>query len=210
MTELNPVVYELAPSVAYTIYRRYKNWCEKDDIHQECVAWAMTRSNYINEQMAEPDLEKRKHNEQRIAWQMRRVAERYARKEKAFKSGYQVQDEAYYESATIAQLLHFVIASVVDGTVLEQAQVMITDGQPKGKSSPAEGGNLLAILIDIKKAYLKLDKDDQALLMLRYFDNFTLAQIAQVLECATSTADRKCNTSMRRLIDQLGGQSPFR
>ncbi len=58
----------------------------------------------------------------------------------------------YYESATLGQLLPFVIASVIDGTVLEQAQEMIRDGQPKGSSSPAEGGNLLANLINIKTA----------------------------------------------------------
>ena len=96
MTELHPVVYDLAPSVAGTIYRRYKNYVERDDIKQECLAWAITRNSYITEQMSEPNDERRKHNEQRIAWQMRRVAERYARKEKAAKSGYQSNDEAYY------------------------------------------------------------------------------------------------------------------
>ena len=141
---------------------------------------------------------------------MRRVAERYARKEKANKSGYQISDEAYYESATVGQLLPFVIASVLDGTVLEQAQQMIQDGQPKGKSSPAEGGNLLAILIDIKKAYLAIDAEDQALLKMRHFESFTLQQIAGLLECAVSTADRRCAHALRRLIDQLGGASPFR
>lgn len=210
MTEIYPVVYELANSVAGTIYRRYNNWAERDDIKQEILAWALTRSQYLIEQLAEPDSDKRKHNEQRIAWQMRRVAERYARKEKANKSGYQISDEAYYESATVGQLLPFVIASVLDGTVLEQAQQMIQDGQPKGKSSPAEGGNLLAILIDIKKAYLAIDAEDQALLKMRHFESFTLQQIAGLLECAVSTADRRCAHALRRLIDQLGGASPFR
>ncbi len=93
---------------------------------------------------------------------MKRAGERYARKEKAAKSGYQTNDEVYYQSATLGQLLPFVIASVIDGTVLEQAQEMIRDGQPKGSSSPAEGGNLLANLIDIKKGFLKLDQEDQA------------------------------------------------
>ena len=209
MTELNPVVYELAPAVATTIYRRYKNYVEKDDIKQECMAWAMSRSAYINEQMSEPDEEKRKHNESRIAFQMRRVAERYSRKEKALKSGYQTTDEAYYESAKLGQLLPFVIASVVDGTVLEQIQQMIQDGQPKGKSSPSEGGNLLATLIDIKRCFLKLDIEDQNILRLRHFDSLTLQQIAQQMECATSTADRRCQHSLRRLIELLGGPSPW-
>ena len=209
MTELHPVVYDLVPSVAGTIYRRYKNYVERDDIKQECMAWAMTRTAYITEQLNEPNEERRRHHEQRIAYQMRRVAERYARKEKASKSGYQTTDEAYYESAGIGQLLPFVIASVIDGTVLEQVQQMVQDGQPKGKSSPAEGGNLLATLIDIKRGYLQLDVDEQKLLRLRHHESFTLQQIAQVMECAVSTADRRCNNAMRKLIEQLGGQSPW-
>ena len=137
MSELHPVTYDLVPSVARTIHRRYKTHVEFDDIKQELMAWAMTRVVDHTEDLMEPIEERRRHNEQRIAWQMRRVAERYARKEKASKSGYQTNDEAYYESATLGQLLPFVIASVIDGTVLEQAQEMINDGQPKGSSSPA-------------------------------------------------------------------------
>jgi DNA-directed RNA polymerase specialized sigma24 family protein len=210
VTELHPVIYDLVPSVARTIHRRYKTHVEFDDIKQELMAWAMTRIADHTEDLMEIDENKRRHNEQRIAWQMRRVAERYARKEKASKSGYQTNDEAYYDSPTLGQLLPFVIASILDGTVLEQAQEMINDGQPKGSSSPAEGGNLLANLIDIKRGYLQLEQDDQMLLRLRHHERFTLQQIAQVLECATSTADRRCVVaykSLRRLQDNLGGIS---
>ena len=209
MTELHPVIYDLVPSVAKTIHRRYKTHVEFDDIKQELMAWAMTRAADHTEDLMEPIEERRRHNEQRIAWQMRRVAERYARKEKASKSGYQTNDEAYYESATLGQLLPFVIASIIDGTVLEQAQEMINDGQPKGSSSPAEGGNLLANLIDIKKGFLLLKQEDQALLRMRHHESFTLQQIAGVLECAISTADRRCAQSLRRLQDNLGGLSPW-
>jgi DNA-directed RNA polymerase specialized sigma24 family protein len=200
----------LASSVASTIYRRYNQYIERDDIKQECLTWALSRSQYLIEQLSEPDTDKRKHNEQKIAWQMRRIAERYARKEKAVKSGYFINDEAYYERVTVGQLLPFVIASIQNGTVIEVAQHMVQDGQPKGKSSPAEGGNLLAMLIDIKKAYLLLEVEDQVLLRLRHFDSFTLKQIAGQLECAVSTADRRCSTALRNLIDELGGVSPFK
>ena len=210
MTELHPVIYDLVPSVANTIHRRYKAYVEKDDVKQELVAWAMTRAEDHIVDLMEPVEERRKHNEQRIAWQMRRVAERYARKEKAAKSGYQTNDEAYYESATLGQLLPFVIASVIDGTVLEQAQEMIRDGQPKGSSSPAEGGNLLATLIDIKGAYLKLDVEERDVLVLRYHESLTLAQIGGVLGCHATTAERKCNNALRALNEELGGQTPWK
>ena len=210
MTELHPIIYDLVPSVANTIYRRYKNYVERDDIRQECMAWAMTRAGDHTVDLMEEDEHKRRHNEQRIAWQMKRVAERYARKEKAVKSGYSTSDEVYYESFTLGQLLPFVIASVLDGTVLEQVQQMIQDGQPKGRSSPSEGGNLLASLIDIKKGYLKLEVEDQTILRLRHHENFTLQQVAQYLECATSTADRRCTQSLRKLQEILGGISPWK
>ena len=210
MTELHPIVYELAPSVAYAIHRRYKHWVEKDDIAQECIAWGITRNNYITEQMSVEDAKQLEYNQKRIAYQMRRAAERYVRKEKANKSGYQLMDEAYYETLMLGQLLPFVIASVIDGTVLEQAQEMIRDGQPRGSSSPAEGGNLLASLIDIKKAFLELDPEDQVLLRLRHHENATLQEIAAHLECAVSTADRRCTNALRRLQEKLGGDTPFR
>ena len=210
MSDLHPIVYELAPSVAYAIHRRYKHWVERDDVTQECIAWAITRSAYITDQMSVEDAEQLEHNQRRIAWQMKRAVERYARKEKANKSGYQINDEVYYQTFTLGQLLPFVISSIIDGTVLEQMQEMINDGQPRGSSSPAEGGNLLASLIDIKKCFLKLDQKDQAVLRMRHYDNATLQQIAQYLECAVSTADRRCSNSLRRLQDELGGETPFR
>ena len=209
MTELHPVIYDLVPSVANTIYRRYKNHLEKDDIKQELMAWAMTRVEDHTVDLMEPIEERRRHNEQRIAWQMKRAGERYARKEKAAKSGYQTNDEVYYESATLGQLLPFVIASIIEGTVLEQAQEMISDGQPKGSSSPAEGGNLLANLIDIKNGYLKLKQEDQTILRMRHHESFTLQQVAQVLECAISTADRRCGNALRKLLNCMGGESPY-
>jgi RNA polymerase sigma factor (sigma-70 family) len=210
MSEIHPSIYDIAPSVAGVVHKRFNQWVEREDVLQECYSWAISRTGWIKNELDVEDTKQRIHNEKRVAWQMLRNAERYCRKEKATKSGYNITDEAYYESATLGQLLPFVIASVVDGTVLEQAQEMIRDGQPKGSSSPSEGGNLLAALLDIKKCFIKLEEYDKKLLTYRYYDNYTLAQVAQVLECATSTADRRVSNSMRKLQDLLGGVSPYR
>ena len=209
MTDIHPIVYELAPSVARSIHNRFKQWVDKDDIKQECILWAMSRTQWVNEQLNEPDTEQRKHNEQKLAWQMMRYAERYARKEKAIRSGYQPGDEAFYQSATLATLLPFVIASIIDGTVLEPAQEMVLDGQPKGSSSPAEGGALLATLMDIKQKFIKLGAEDRQILTLRYHEQMTLEQIGAALGYHRSTADRRCDHAMRELLDLLGGRSPY-
>lgn len=207
--ELHPTLYQLVPSVTYVIVRKFKGWVDTEDIRQELYLWAIGRGQQFTDLLNEPNFEKREQNERRIAYQMRRVAERYARREKARKAGYRVGDEAFYDTTLIAQLIPFVIASIVNGTVLEQAQEMINDGTPRRQSTPAEGGNLLAILIDIKKAYLKLDQEDKTILQMRYHDGFTLNQVAQYLECATSTADRRSTSALRRLQNKLGGETPW-
>ena len=209
MTETHPSAGDIVFSVARTIFSRYRNFVEREDVVQECWSWYYSRAEHFNQLLSEESTVQRVINEKRMAWQMKRHAERYARREKATRSGYKLTDEAFYDTVVIAQLLPHVIASVVDNTVLEQAQNLINDGQPKKQSAPAEGGNLLATLIDIKKAYLKLDVVDKDILIKRYHENLTLQELATYLECATSTADRRCQNSLRRLQNNLGGESPY-
>jgi RNA polymerase sigma factor (sigma-70 family) len=209
MTETHPSASDIVFSVARTIFSRYRNFVEREDVVQECWSWYYSRVEHFNQLLSEENTVQRVINEKRMAWQMKRHAERYARREKATRSGYKLTDEAFYDTVVIAQLLPHVIASVVDNTVLEQAQNLINDGQPKKQSAPAEGGNLLATLIDIKKAYLKLDVMDKDILIKRYHENLTLQELATYLECATSTADRRCQNSLRRLQNNLGGESPY-
>ena len=209
MAETHPAAGDIVFSVARSIFSRYRNFVEREDVVQECWSWYYSRAEHFNQLLSEENTVQRVINEKRMAWQMKRHAERYARREKATRSGYKLTDEAFYDTVVIAQLLPHVIASVVDNTVLEQAQNLINDGQPKKQSAPAEGGNLLATLIDIKKAYLKLDVIDKDILIKRYHENLTLQELATYLECATSTADRRCQNSLRRLQNNLGGESPY-
>ncbi len=207
--QLHPILDDLVPSVVTTIYRRFRAYTERGDLLQEAWAFVLSRAEHFNDVLSEENEVQRKWNEKKIAWQIRRALERYARKEKASKSGYQLNDEAYYDTVTIAQLLPFVIKSFISDTALEQSQILINDGTPRKPSAPAEGGNLLAMLVDIKKAYEKLDKYDQDILRLRYHDNLTLQIISEYLECAISTVDRRCTQALRKLQNNIGGDSPW-
>lgn len=207
--QLHPSLEQIVPSVVTAIFRRYRAYVEKGDLTQEAWAFVLSKVEQFNETLSVESEVQQKWNEKKVAWQIKRNLERYARKEKAAKSGYQVNDEAYYDTLTIAQLLPFVIKSHVMNTALEQSQVLINDGTPRKTPAPAEGGNLLAMLVDIKKAYEKLDKDDQTILRLRYHENHTLQMLAEYLECAVSTADRRCAQALRKVQELMGGDSPF-
>ena len=207
--ELNPILNDLVPSVVTVIHRKFRSYTEKPDLLQEAWAFVLSKADQYNTLLSEENELQRKWNEKKIAWQIRRALERYSRREKAAKSGYQIGDEAYYDTVTIAQLLPFVIKSFVNDTSLEQSQVLVNDGTPKKPSAPAEGGNLLAMLVDIKKAYELLAKEEQEILRLRYYDNLTLQVIGEYLECHLSTAERRCNNALRKLQDHIGGNSPW-
>jgi RNA polymerase sigma factor (sigma-70 family) len=209
VTEPNPILNDIVPSVVSIVYRRYRKYVDRADLTQEAYAWLMTRVAYLNGLLEEENEAVRLANQRRIGWQMKRAIERYARKEKATRSGYQTNDESFYDVITIAQLLPYVIASVVNDTAIEQAQNLVNDGTPRKPSAPAEGGNLLATLIDIKKAYELLDEDEKKILRLRYHENYTLQQLSEVMECAVSTADRRCGNALRKLLNFMGGESPY-
>ena len=209
MIEPHPILNDIVPSVVTLVHRRYRKYVDRADLVQEAYAWLMTRVVYFNGLLEEENETVRLANQRRIGWQMKRAVERYARKEKATRSGYQTNDESFYDVVTIAQLLPYVIASIVNDTAIEQAQNLVNDGTPRKPSAPAEGGNLLATLIDIKKAYELLDEDEQKILRLRYHENYTLQQLSEVLECAISTADRRCGNALRKLLNFMGGESPY-
>jgi RNA polymerase sigma factor (sigma-70 family) len=209
MNQTHPTLDDLVPSVVITIHRRFRAYTEKADLLQEAWAFTLSRGHQFNELLSDESEVQRKWNEKKIAWQMRRHLERYARKEKAAKCGYHMNDEAYYDTITIAQLLPFVIKAHVTDTALEQSQILVNDGTPRKPAAPAEGGNLLAMLVDIKKGYEGLDKFDQDILRLRYHENQTLQLISEYLECAISTVDRKCSQALRKLQNNIGGESPF-
>jgi hypothetical protein len=136
VTSPHPILDDLVPSVVTIVHRRYRKYVDRADLAQESYAWLMTRVSYFNDLLNEEDETRRLINQKRIAFQMRRALERYARKEKATRSGYQTNDESFYDVTTIAQLLPYVIASVVNDTAIEQAQNLVNDGTPRKPAAP--------------------------------------------------------------------------
>ena len=202
-------VEDAVKAVALSVWKRYRNHVEREDIVQEAWAWVVYREVTVREACEEPDPEIRKHNERRLWWQLKRMCERYARKEKAAKSGYMAGDEYFYETTTIAQMLPHILSHIFNGAILEQAQQLVDDGVSRGVSAPAEGRNLLAMLIDIKKGYELLEEKDRTLLQIRYHENLTLERIAEQFGCSISTADRRCESALRSLQRILGGDNPW-
>jgi DNA-directed RNA polymerase specialized sigma24 family protein len=131
-----------------------------------------------------------------------RHADKYCRRLKAQKLGYELRDEQFYSEVTLSELLPFVWSDVVN---------TVDNSKPKvsGGGNPAEGGNYVIQLFDIRRALARLNEMDRDVLELRYADNLSFKELSIQLAVSETTAHRKVDGALRRLTNELGGTNPW-
>lgn len=78
-------------------------------------------------------------------------------------------------------------------------------------TAPSEGGNLMAMMIEVDYGYWKLSKDDRRIIFLRYAESMDYKEIANVLELGTEDAARmRAKRALNRLISKIGGYKPYK
>ncbi len=84
-------------------------------------------------------------------------------------------------------------------------------GRPGRPSAPNEGGNLMAMMIEIDYAFWKLPKDDRRILFLRHAESLDFAKIGEELDMGTEDAVRmRHKRAIKKLIHKVGGFKPYR
>lgn len=206
---LHPAIPDLIKGAAHSVARRYRHYTTASDLSQDLFVFALGRAEQLNDELTKAEAstkEEYKWVQRKISARLRRAAERSARKEKAARSGYLAADEYFYDTTQVAQLLPAALQFDIEGALLVEH---IEEG-PRAPKAPAEGGNLLAMVIDIRGAYDRLELDDQQLLEQRYgAAPMLLKDIAEAWKVSDSQVDRRIQSALRRLIDNLGGESPY-
>jgi DNA-directed RNA polymerase specialized sigma24 family protein len=183
-----------------TEYHKKFNVVEYDDIKQSLYQWFPEHPNKLEEWVAIGP----KDAKNLIYRSLRNQALDYCQRWKAKSLGYDVSDLYYYESDVIEALLPPVLRN--EWGVTHKLNL----GRPGRPSAPSEGGNLQAMMIEIDSAYLKLNKDEQNILFLRYAESMDYGDIAKELDCGTSDAARmRSNRALRKLVAKIGGYRPF-
>ena len=191
------------------VHRRFIGYVERDDLIQELRVYVLNRPHLAKmlDEAYEVSKDETKWVARRIMARLRRTIEKYSRKEKAAKLGYLTGDEFFYDTATIAKMLPVAFEFDSHGAVLVDR---VDDGTPRKPQVPSEGGNILAMVIDIRSAIDLLDADEQVMLRNRYSTSpMTLSEIAEELGISDSTVDRKIQKALREIIDNLGGPTPW-
>jgi DNA-directed RNA polymerase specialized sigma24 family protein len=209
MSRVEEHVQDLVRASAYAIHRRFSGYVEYEDLVQELQIYVLQRPQLLVELDTSYTVSKdeTKWVARKLMARFRRHIEKISRKEKAAKLGYQMGDEFFYDTALIATLLPVALQFETQGAVLVN---QVDDGTPRKPPVPSEGGNVLGMVIDVRAAYELITDDEQLLLEQRYGkDPLILSDIAVAWTVSDSTIDRRIQVALRKIIDNLGGPSPW-
>lgn len=191
-------------SAAKILTNRYRGIVEYEDVRQECYVWLLENHSRV-QQWREDRTEEAAQKS--IVASMRNAVDRYCRKEKANAEGYSPEDEFFYSIPQVAELLrtYFDPDWMVPGGI-------VYDDRTTGGRPPSEGGNLMAMVADVGRAYEDLPAHDRTVLREVYgsgepADNISV--LAVELGISFTAAEWRVRRVVGRLREKLGGPSPW-
>ena len=171
------------------------------DIRQVLYQWFVEHPNKLNtwEAIGEKDAKNL------IYRSLRNQALDYCQSWKAKTGGYETSDLFFYQSDMVEALL----PSVLRGEINLAHKLNL--GGTARPSAPSEGGNMMAMMIEIDAGFWKLGKEDRKLLFLRYSESMDFQAIADEMKLPSEdTARMRNKRAIKKLINKVGGFKPFR
>ena len=181
-------------------YHKKYTMVERDDIKQSLYQWFMEHPLKTGEWSKLP-----KKSAQNLFYRsLRNQALDYCQFWRAKALGYELSDLFYYDQEVIEAML----PAVLRGDMTDAPKLNL--GMPGRPPAPSEGGNMMAMMVELKAAYLKLNTEDKSILFLKYANSMSHAAVAAELGLSSDDAARmRHNRAMKKLIIRLGGRRPF-
>jgi len=189
----------IVDSVASEYQLKFK--IEIKDIRQNLYQWFVEHPNKLDtwEAIGEKDAKNL------IYRSLRNQALDYCQAWKAKTGGYETSDLFFYQADMIEALL----PSVLRGEINLAHKLNL--GGTARPSAPSEGGNMMAMMIEIDAGFWKLGKEDRKLLFLRYSEAMDFQAIADEMKLPSEdTARMRNKRAIKKLINKIGGFKPYR
>ena len=189
----------IAAHVADEYHKKY-NMVEREDIKQSLYEWFVSHPRKLTEWEKLGN-----RSAQNLLYRsLRNQALDYCQLWKSKSIGYELSDLFYYEADVIEALL----PAILRGDLAEAPKLNL--GMPGRPSAPSEGGNLMAMMAEIKVAYDTLSKEDKSILFFKYANSLDYSSIATELQLTSDDAARmRHNRAIKKVINRLGGYRPF-
>jgi len=186
-------------NVSAEYHKKYR-MVELDDIKQSLYQWFLEHPKKLDEWEAIGNRDAKNL----IYRSLRNQALDYCQRWKAKTLGYDVTDLFYYDAGIVEVMLPAVLMGY------DVSMPKINFGTPGRPSAPSEGGNLMAMLIEIDSAYQRLSTEDRAVLFHKYAESMDYGKIAQEMELGSEDAARmRHNRAIKKLVNKIGGFKPF-
>jgi len=181
-------------------YHKKFNMVDREDIRQSLYEWFVLHPLKLTEWEAFS-----KKSAQNLLYRsLRNQALDYCQFWKAKTLGYEMSDIFFYDAAVVEAIL----PAVLRGDVTEAPKLNL--GMPGRPSAPAEGGNLMAMMAEVKSGFMKLSDEDRNILYQKHANSLTYGAIAEELELPSDDAARmRHKRAIKRLITRLGGFRPW-
>lgn len=181
-------------------YAKKYQMVEHDDIKQSLYEWFAEHPNKLKEWEAIGE----KDAKNLIYRSLRNQALDYCQRWKAKTLGYEVSDMFYYDTTVVEAILPMVIRQ--EHGVSHKLNL----GGPGKPPAPAEGGNMMVMMIEIDKAYHKLNTEDRTVLFYKYAESLDYGSIATEMKLGSEDAARmRHNRAIKKLITRIGGFRPW-
>jgi len=181
-------------------YHKKFSMVDREDIRQSLYEWFVLHPLKLTEWEAFS----KKSTQNLLYRSLRNQALDYCQLWKAKTLGYEMSDVFFYDAAVVEAIL----PAVLRGDVTETPKLNL--GMPGRPSAPAEGGNLMAMMAEIKGAFIKLGDEDKNILYQKHANSLTYGAIAEELALPSDDAARmRHKRAIKRLITRLGGFRPW-
>lgn len=200
------LVFELATTAARRCQRRFGRWASFDDMVQVAMEYAWRKRDLVLRFLDREDEADRKRGEWGLVRTLERACERYARQEKAAALGYKVEDEYFYNEATIEALVSAYVSE--DAPNLNQVLDPAEMGGRRKTKPASEGNDLLAMISDVGRALAKLDPRTYGIVVARSTDAQTVKQLAQAWDISHQRVSQIHKRGIMLLMAELGGERP--
>ena len=183
------------------VSRRYREYTTYTDLYQEACLWVVLHPGAVTER-----LEDGRRGSTRLTGQIAKHLDGLARVDKAARIGYNVDDEAFYNTATIEAAL----PSVWDLSVMSNPPAADGGDFQSTRSDPSKSGTWLAVCVDVRSAWKRTSMNAtwQRALELKHRLGLRNFQVAHVMGVVDSTVHAYVLKGTRSLINDLGGFPP--